>query len=100
MLGKGVFRQQAVNLQTGNETMTIQREQLHTVQLVPITAFDMEGQLNLLRAAPLARVLAAGTWREEAIDLTGPNGKELILAALHQLNTEHSGSLLHTCRTV
>jgi 4-hydroxy-tetrahydrodipicolinate synthase len=55
MLGKGVFRQQAVNLQPGNETMTIQREQLHTVQLVPITAFDMEGQLNL---EPMVRLMA------------------------------------------
>ena len=55
MLGKRVFRQQAVNLQTDNEAMTIEREQLHTVQLVPITAFDAEGQLNL---EPMARLMA------------------------------------------
>ena len=35
--------------------MTIQREQLHTVQLVPITAFDANGQLNL---EPMAQLMA------------------------------------------
>ena len=35
--------------------MTIQREQLHTVQLVPITAFDADEKLNL---EPMARLMA------------------------------------------
>jgi 4-hydroxy-tetrahydrodipicolinate synthase len=55
MLGTRVFRQQALKLPPGNGSMTIQREQLHTVQLVPITAFDANGQLNL---EPMACLMA------------------------------------------
>jgi 4-hydroxy-tetrahydrodipicolinate synthase len=48
MLGRSDFRQpEQENSRRDNHTMAIEREQLHTVQLVPITAFDSDGQLNL-----------------------------------------------------
>ena len=56
----------------------------------------IEGQLNLLRTAALAKEIGAGVWGEDAIPLT----KELILAALERLNDAHSQSLLTTCRTI
>ena len=55
MLGKRFFRQQATTVTEGIAIMTFQREQLHTVQLVPITAFDADEKLNL---APMARLMA------------------------------------------
>ena len=55
MLGKRFFRQQATTVTKGIGTMTFQREQLHTVQLVPITAFDADGKLNL---EPMTRLMA------------------------------------------